>query len=389
VTETDISGGTFPLSSPDDSSISGLDTTPATPWDASAAIVQTDLQNLPAIGKDNVGVLKAGNVYTISFIGQFATTAVSPLQTNVVTSKVQTGGAGQNEVRHVDVVGVPNGIFWSLSWGLGGSQQSTIPLAFNATAGDVQSALAALLNIGTGNLQVTADATGYRIEFVGALRGTNLDSDLLTGSTSTLRSNGIHAIATADGEGGDNTYTVYLVGGRTASTINVFDSGNAGFLPPASPNGSSLAVYGTNAADVFLLRSSTSEKGLAFIAMLNGLDPHHPQNSDSVERVNYTSGLAAIDVYSRAGNDEFYIDDTRAPITIHGGSGNNFFQIGQLYQSRRTPQLANVAAADLFATLETTRGWLSKGVSSTRTSTRALHKRSCCVTNGVRSFASE
>ena len=36
--------------------------------------------------------------------------------------------------------------------------------------------------------------------------------------------------------------------------------------------------------------------------------------------------------------DEFYIDDTRAVITIDGGAGEDFFQIGQLYKSRRTPR---------------------------------------------------
>ena len=63
------------------------------------------------------------------------------------------------------------------------------------------------------------------------------------------------------------------------------------------------------------------------------------------------------------GDDQFYIDDTRAPITVNGDEGNDFFQIGQLYRSRRTPQLAGVAVDDVFATIDTTQGWLSNGVS--------------------------
>src|SRR5262249_27439067 len=56
-----------------------------------------------------------------------------------------------------------------------------------------------------------------------------------------------------------------------------------------------------------------------------------------------------------------------AAITINGGAGQDFFQIGQLYRSRRTPELANVLPEDVFATIETTRGWLSNGISKPMT----------------------
>jgi hypothetical protein len=57
------------------------------------------------------------------------------------------------------------------------------------------------------------------------------------------------------------------------------------------------------------------------------------------------------------------IDDTRVNIKIYGGAGDDFFQIGQLYKSQRTPA-AGVPNADVFATLETTRGFLSNGISA-------------------------
>ena len=61
------------------------------------------------------------------------------------------------------------------------------------------------------------------------------------------------------------------------------------------------------------------------------------------------------------------MDDTRASITVNGDQGNDFFQIGQLFRSRRTPALAGVAPEDVFATIETTQGWLSNGISKPMT----------------------
>src|SRR5262249_49724757 len=67
------------------------------------------------------------------------------------------------------------------------------------------------------------------------------------------------------------------------------------------------------------------------------------------------------------GDDQFYLDDTRATITINSGDGNDFFQIGQLYQTPRTfgdpTNSTNIAEADAYATIETTKGFLSNGIS--------------------------
>ena len=60
------------------------------------------------------------------------------------------------------------------------------------------------------------------------------------------------------------------------------------------------------------------------------------------------------------------MDDTRASITVNGDEGNDFFQIGQLYRRAARPQLAGVAPEDVFATIETTQGWLSNGISPSR-----------------------
>jgi len=86
---------------------------------------------------------------------------------------------------------------------------------------------------------------------------------------------------------------------------------------------------------------------------------------------NYNTNLEQINLDTRKANDEVYVDDTRAIITIDLGGGLRIHPGGQLYQSRRHPELANVAAGDVFATIETTRGWLSNGISNPMTVTAA------------------
>ncbi|MDX6471351.1 MAG: large repetitive protein, partial [Gaiellaceae bacterium] len=242
--------------------------------------------------------------------------------------------------------------------------ETTIPLEVGASNLTVQAALEQLPDIGAGNVLVSAstDSHGnqvYTVEFRGALG--NRPIALLNGGVSTLRSEGLHAILTLDGENGGDTYNVNLIGGRTSALVNVFDTG------ALASGADSLTIGGTDYADVFLLRSATADDGLAFVALINGPTPLTPGASDPVERVNYNQALESITVNGGNGDDQFYVDDTRAQITLNGDQGNDFFQIGQLYQSRRTPALATVAVEDVFATINTTHGWLSNGISKPMT----------------------
>jgi len=237
--------------------------------------------------------------------------------------------------------------------------QTTVPISYNAVGSEVQAVLETLSTIGKGNVSVSGSNGSYNVEFVNALAHRAVT--LMTGATSSLRSNGIHAIVTLDGQGGGDTNNVNLIGGRTASLINVFDSGGL------SDGSDSLTVNGTDYPDVFLLRAATADNGLAFIALINGPTPLTPSATDPVERVNYNQALESITVNGGNGDDSFFMDDTRAKMTINGDQGNDFFQVGQLYKSRRTPQLAGIAPEDVFATIDTTQGWLSNGISKPMT----------------------
>ncbi len=60
------------------------------------------------------------------------------------------------------------------------------------------------------------------------------------------------------------------------------------------------------------------------------------------------------------------MDDNWAETTISSGLGNDNFQVGQIFKSQRDAA-AGVAAKDVFETVQTTRGYLSNGVSFTTT----------------------
>ena len=112
---------------------------------------------------------------------------------------------GTSEVQSVLILNATAGTF-TLSW----SGQTTTALAYNAGANVVQNALAALSNIGLGNVQVTNSAP-YTVSFVGALA--NVAQVLLTADISLLTGTGVSA-----------TISEVTMGGVTAFTNAELDS---------------------------------------------------------------------------------------------------------------------------------------------------------------------
>lgn len=104
-----------------------------------------------------------------------------------------------DEVQTVTVNGAPTGGTFTLTF----SGQITAAITYNATAAAVQSALAALSNVGAGNVAVTGNAGGpYTVKFVGTLANTDVaqmtHTDSLTGGSSPAV-----AIATTTAGGAD------------------------------------------------------------------------------------------------------------------------------------------------------------------------------------------
>ncbi|MEU5259016.1 P22 phage major capsid protein family protein [Amycolatopsis sp. NPDC021455] len=103
-----------------------------------------------------------------------------------------------NEVQTVQITGSPTGGTYTLTY----SGQTTSGIAYNASATAVQSALASLSTIGSGNVAVSGSAGGpYTVTFKNDLSG--IDAAQLTASGSGLTGGTSPAVAVATQTGGD------------------------------------------------------------------------------------------------------------------------------------------------------------------------------------------
>ena len=172
-----------------------------------------------------------------------------------------------------------------------------------------------------------------------------------------------------DGRGGYDTYIINTTGGLTDYRVNVLDTGLA------DDGADTLTINGTEDSDIFLLRRITEIPGQvsetpAFVTLVKGtLDEvltNSPTRPTAQERINYDENInGRLIVNSLGGDDYFASDDNSTITTLDGGSGNDTFQIGQLYKTERVA--SDVAPEDAFDTIETTRGFLSHGVTFSTT----------------------
>ncbi len=160
------------------------------------------------------------------------------------------------------------------------------------------------------------------------------------------------------GNSGSYKYVIALGGNNPAgqgdALVNIT---NVPILTNGATLGiNTLTIFGSDTSDTYLLRRN-------MVASLSH-DASGPLTGDA-QRINYDAfingGLAL-----NGGNDHFYLDDTTVPTTINGGTGNNAFQVGQVFQSPRLAN-ANLPTADQFDTTLTSRGYLSNGISAPTT----------------------
>ncbi|MDD5942645.1 calcium-binding protein [Fibrobacter sp.] len=166
-----------------------------------------------------------------------------------------------------------------------------------------------------------------------------------------------------DGQSGDDSYIVNMMGGGNRAYTNVMDSGK-------NDASDSLTINGTVNADEFLIRASGL--GLGMVASLPEIqtDPNSPVSRTQIERVNFwnvggeKTGVENLAVNAGAGDDKISIDGTLSTIAIDAGAGNDTVTVGQMFDSKRTTDanLSNVQPKDVFGTTETTQGYLSNGV---------------------------
>ena len=182
--------------------------------------------------------------------------------------------------------------------------------------------------------------------------------DQLPSFTTELSQNGTRDVLTLDGRGGNDEYTIFTTNDETRDYIvTVKDTG------ARNDGADKLFIQGTDQKDVFLSRAN-------FVAQL-----HSDPTTAGVERINYDDTInGRVRIDGLAGDDEFYSDDNSALMTIDGGSGKDFFQIGQVFGLDRiadtptTPtapvdERTGIVAGDEISTVETTLGFLSRGIS--------------------------
>ena len=183
-------------------------------------------------------------------------------------------------------------------------------------------------------------------KFIGG-SDTSPASLVTTGFDSSL--NVIRFTVNVDGQGGGDSYVVNMTG-DSDYIVNVHDSGQ-----PAD-GVDTLTINGMpSTSNVFLLRAN-------FVALMQPIgDPSAGNYGADYERVNYDTSINELLVNGGTANDFFYVDDNSAITVLDGGPGDDFFQFGQMFGTDRTQP--NVAPGDQIATVLTTVGYLSRGIS--------------------------
>ena len=175
----------------------------------------------------------------------------------------------------------------------------------------------------------------------------------LSGVTSTLE---------LQGNNGSDEYVIGLAASNTA----IFD-----IVDNASNDDGgvdSVEIYGNNDDNLFLFRATKdSADKKAFVASYEVDADLNPILGGYFERVNYNKDIEAISVNGRSGDDTFVFDDTSSIISVYGGAGEDTFQLGQVFSSARDDMnpTNGLDISDYFETTQTTRGFLSNGVSET------------------------
>ncbi len=149
-----------------------IQTTGPVAYNASANAIRSALESLAIVGVGNVAV--TGNLATGATI-EFRN-RLGNLDVALVT--VDRSNIGYNEIQTIDLgpsSGIDDGTY-TLTFG----SDTTLPIPFDANAGEIQDSLTSLLSIGAGNVRVTAVPNPFGfgnirfdVEFIGALGQSN------------------------------------------------------------------------------------------------------------------------------------------------------------------------------------------------------------------------
>lgn len=134
-----------------------------------------------------------------------------PLGRITATGRYGPYGGTVNEVQTVTITGGPTGGTFTLTF----DTQTTSPIAYNATAADVQAALEALSNIEPGDVTCTGGplpGTAVTVTFGGRYNGQNVPQMTATGSFTGGTSPAVTVATTTEGGSGVTDGTEVLAG---------------------------------------------------------------------------------------------------------------------------------------------------------------------------------
>ena len=173
---------------------------------------------------------------------------------------------------------------------------------------------------------------------------------------------GVASTLLIDGGNGSDIFEVGLAGLDTA-TVDIRDTGSS-----MDNSSDRVRIYGNDDENLFLFRANQAS-GRGVVASYEVDDALLPVAGGFLERVNYNRSIENIEVDGRGGDDTFVFDDTISGITVRGGTGDDAFQLGQVFESARNGLNPSngLDPLDYFETTQTTRGFLSNGVSETAT----------------------
>jgi hypothetical protein len=236
--------------------------TAAIAFNAAAADVQTALEAV--VGSGNVAVSgSAGGPWTVSFKNA---QGGQPQPAMVGDASKLTAADAQQTV----TVTAATGGHFTLSLGA----ETTVNLAYNAAAADVQAALEALVAVGAGNVAVTGSAGGpWTVEFKGALAGQPVATIVATDVD--LAGTG-HAVAVAVAQAGGAAVSVAIV----APGQDVGGEVNKYVVVRANGANTGIILIGTTAANV----------GDGFILSAGQISP--PIYVDQLNKVYLVGGAA-------------------------------------------------------------------------------------------------
>ena len=321
--------------------VSGMGTTVQLDHDASAAKVQAALTTL--LGAGNVVVTKAGGRWVIAYTGALAGDAGWARKIIALTVPSTHPMVGSPEA---DAAPVVTG-FAAMTDGLvdyTDFEYLGLKLGSGSDVLNVDSTLVGIteIDLGAGDDRAFVETLGGDTTVRGQDGNDWLVVNAIADDPTAANPMAGKTLALDGGNGADN----FIVGlfGKGSSTIAVTDT-----LSDGKTN--NLVVNGSALNDTMLMRRNL----IALLsAKVSGL-------FTAAERVTYTSAITGnVIVNGLGGDDHIVLDDNSAKTTVNGDTGNDKFSVGQLFTEVDGAIDVGIPTGQLF---DSTRGWLSNGVS--------------------------